>query len=179
MDAYKRVSPEFDLTIAGAPVRGDVPISPDPRINFCGWVVGEELDRLYDSASAVIIPSRWEGFGLVALEAMARGKAVIASNVGGLKYVVKDGMTGVLFDTKNMDETLQYLSIVSEESLREMGSNGRDRYLASFTGRKMNEAILDAYIALGSGVEDVVMGSTAGSLDVANSQVFEEATLSS
>ncbi len=69
------------------------------RVRFHGWVEGEALDRLIDGVRAVVFPSRWhEPFGLVSLEAMARGRAVIASNVGALPEVVKDGATGLIVD---------------------------------------------------------------------------------
>ena len=56
-----------------------------------GWLTGRALGRLFDRAALVLIPSRYEPFGLVALEAMARGAPVLAADVGGLRDVVMPG----------------------------------------------------------------------------------------
>ncbi len=58
----------------------------------------ERLADFYAVAEAVLVPSRSESFGLVALEAQACGTPVIAARAGGLRYVVKDGETGFLVD---------------------------------------------------------------------------------
>jgi glycogen(starch) synthase len=67
------------------------------RVRFDGWVEGERLRELYASSDAVVIPSLYEPFGLVALEAMACSVPVIASDTGGLRELVVDEVTGILF----------------------------------------------------------------------------------
>jgi D-inositol-3-phosphate glycosyltransferase len=56
----------------------------------------QHLADFYSAAEAVLVPSRSESFGLVALEAQACGTPVIASDTGGLRYIVRDGVTGFL-----------------------------------------------------------------------------------
>jgi D-inositol-3-phosphate glycosyltransferase len=58
----------------------------------------ERLADFYAAAEAVLVPSRSESFGLVALEAQACGTPVIAARAGGLRHVVKDGETGFLVE---------------------------------------------------------------------------------
>ena len=65
-------------------------------VRFRAPMTKHALLALIDGAHAVVVPSRREGLGLVALEAMARGRPVIASRVGGLVKVVDDGPDGIL-----------------------------------------------------------------------------------
>lgn len=67
-----------------------------PNVEFVGWQTGPALTRLYQSAGMVVVPSTYEPFGLVALEAMACGRPVVASRTGGLAEVVTDGTIGYL-----------------------------------------------------------------------------------
>jgi D-inositol-3-phosphate glycosyltransferase len=66
----------------------------EDAVRFLGAKDREELPLYYAAATAVLMPSEYESFGMAALEAMASGTPVIASNVGGLSYVVRDGETG-------------------------------------------------------------------------------------
>lgn len=65
-------------------------------VQFLGAKDQTLLPTYYAAATAVIMPSDYESFGMVALEAMATGTPVIASNVGGLAYLVRDEQTGFL-----------------------------------------------------------------------------------
>lgn len=65
-------------------------------VHFMGAKDQSELPMFYAAATAVIMPSDYESFGMVALEAMASGKPVIASQVGGLAFLVRDRETGYL-----------------------------------------------------------------------------------
>jgi glycosyltransferase involved in cell wall biosynthesis/GT2 family glycosyltransferase len=67
-----------------------------PRVRFHGQVSREELDDLYSTVDIVFMPSRYESFGLVAIEAMAAGAVVVAAKAGGLQEVVTDGKSGCL-----------------------------------------------------------------------------------
>ncbi len=66
------------------------------QVTFAGPVAPDELGPYYRAARLVAVPSHREGFGLVAAEALACGRAVVASAVGGLAQVVADGVTGRL-----------------------------------------------------------------------------------
>jgi glycosyltransferase involved in cell wall biosynthesis len=61
-----------------------------------GFVPHSELGPYYERAAVVCVPSRREGYGVVAREAMAYGRPVVASRVGGLKDAIDDGVTGLL-----------------------------------------------------------------------------------
>jgi glycosyltransferase involved in cell wall biosynthesis len=92
------------------------------------WANHDEVHKLYQRSDICIVPSLWEeAQGIVAVEAMACGKPVIASRVGGLKYVVEDGKTGFLFkrgDISDLESKIEML--LDDKELREgMGENGR------------------------------------------------------
>jgi D-inositol-3-phosphate glycosyltransferase len=84
------------------------------------------LADFYAAAETVLVPSRSESFGLVALEAQASGTPVIASAVGGLRYVVEDGVTGHLVEGHDpADHAERVLSILGDAKRRaRMGEAG-------------------------------------------------------
>ena len=94
-------------------------------VEFLGAKSHELLPYYYSSATAVIMPSDYESFGMVALEAMASGTPVIASEVGGLAFLVQDGKTGYLVpvrDPQALSESI--LALVTDgDNRRRMGEN--------------------------------------------------------
>jgi glycosyltransferase involved in cell wall biosynthesis len=74
-------------------VVGDGPLRVAESI---GWVPPAELGRFYERAAIVCVPSRREGYGMVAREAQAYGRPVVATAVGGLADAIEDGVTGLL-----------------------------------------------------------------------------------
>jgi D-inositol-3-phosphate glycosyltransferase len=79
---------------------------------FLGKRAQETLPYYYSAAEIVIMPSHYESFGMVALEAMACGTPVVASQVGGLAFLVQDGITGYVVpggDAETLAKTLEKL----------------------------------------------------------------------
>jgi len=70
-------------------------------IKFTGRVSNYRLNLFYSAADIFIIPSYYEPFGLVALEGMASKIPIVASQVGGLKNIIEDNETGLLFEPRN------------------------------------------------------------------------------
>jgi glycosyltransferase involved in cell wall biosynthesis len=68
----------------------------ESRVRFAGFISDEALVQLYAAADAAVFPSRYEPFGIVALEAMAARVPVVVSDAGGLIEVVRDGETGLV-----------------------------------------------------------------------------------
>jgi len=88
--------PEGELR-AGGRLLGDGPLR-DLLPEAVGFVPPAGLGPYYDRASVVVVPSRREGYGMTAREAMAHGRPVVASAVGGLVDAIEDGVSGVLLD---------------------------------------------------------------------------------
>ena len=134
----RRELPELKLDIAG---RG--PLEPalkalakelgvDDAITFLGHV--SPVQAAIEGAAVVVVPSMGEGFGMVALEAMERGRPVIAAEIGGLGELVRDGETGLLVPAGEA-EPLRAAIVRLAGNLglaREMGEAGRRRALARF-----------------------------------------------
>lgn len=97
------------------------------NIQFLGYKTGEEKNNIIGNAMALIAPSEWEEpFGRIAIEAYQVGTPVIASAIGGLKELVKSGVTGFLFDAGNvlqLENHIKYMSMKSDSELNIMREN--------------------------------------------------------
>ena len=105
-------------------LQGDLGIGD--LVTFQGSQDQRKLPMLYSATDMVIVPSHYESFGMVALEAMACGAPVIASNVGGLKYTVKHGETGLLVPREDPEALAESIAkLLDDEPLRlQMGAHG-------------------------------------------------------
>lgn len=117
---------------------------PSNVINL-GWIDHRLIDSYYERFDAVIIPSRWEGFGLVAIEAMKNKKPVLASNRGDLPDLVTNGVNGYLFNLNNLEELTGILTTVSKQELKAMGENGFKLFKDKFTSEKLNKRLMIVY----------------------------------
>jgi D-inositol-3-phosphate glycosyltransferase len=92
----------------------------DDLVTFLGHRGQDTLPYFYSAADVVVMPSHYESFGMVALEAMACGTPVIATQVGGLAFLVRDGVTGFhipVDDPVALSERL--ITILDDYQLRE------------------------------------------------------------
>ncbi len=96
-------------------------LSPDvqPRIDFVAWVPQERLVDIFDAHGILLMPSLFEGFGKVFLEAMARGLCVVGTPTGGMKDIIEPGRNGVLVgfdDAKGIVEAVASLRASHERA---------------------------------------------------------------
>lgn len=114
------------------------------RVNYIGWVPRQEVARRMAAADAFVMPSRWEGFGLVAVEAMREGTPVIASDRGALPEIIDHGRTGLIFklDPEALADCLRQ---ISRPQLRALGAEARSEFERRFTSHRMSEDILALY----------------------------------
>lgn len=99
------------------------------NVEFLGHRPIDELISFIPGARLVIVPSLWyEVAGLTIYEAFASGKCVVASNIGAIPEIIKDGVNGILFnpfDEQNMLEKIEYL-LNSPQKIKELGKNAFD-----------------------------------------------------
>ncbi|MCL0090937.1 glycosyltransferase [Dehalococcoidia bacterium] len=104
------------------------------RVHLLGYVPDELMAPYYRQAQMFVVPSKFEPFGMTALEAMACGAPVVASSLGGIRDVIVEGENGLLVDPSNADELAgAMLRLLKDRRLAaEMGRVGcdlvRDRY---------------------------------------------------
>jgi len=118
-------------------------------VTFLGRRDQDSLPYYYSASEAVVVPSHYESFGLVALEAMACGRPVVASETGGLAYLVRDGETGFHIpagDAASLAERLREL--LEDSELRERLGRQAAEYARGFAWPLAVHQILDLYGAL-------------------------------
>lgn len=116
---------------------------------FLGKRDQDTLHYYYNAAEVVVVPSHYESFGLVALEAMACGTPVVASETGGLAYLVRDGETG--FHVPAVDPTAlaeKLLLILKDDPLREKLGKQAAEYAKAYAWPLIVDQVLDLYATL-------------------------------
>ncbi len=129
---------EEELKRAGELRNGKGPI-------MAGYVAGPELDALYENAAFLAFPSLYEGFGLPAVEAMARGCPVLTSNVSSLPEICDDA--ALFADPYNVDDMAEKMkALIDSEKLREdLAEKGKKR-AAFFSLNNFADSIEKAYL---------------------------------
>ena len=119
----------------------------DNKVLFTGPVSNERLLEAYSACDVFVLPSEREGLPTVILEAMASGKPVVATNVGGNPYVIENGVTGLLTnygdETKLADAIIYLLENVGVRE--KMGKDARKR-VKEFSWEKIAEETEKVYI---------------------------------
>lgn len=147
LKAYTSSMP--DLQIAGSgqmkqELEQKVKSEDMENVKIHGYVADEKLEELYKNSKAVIIPSRWrENNPLVALEAKSYGTALIVSDQGGLPELVKEGETGFIFESENVEGLKKALS--KEADWEKLGENSRQDYEQNYRPEVHIEKLLDVY----------------------------------
>ena len=116
---------------------------------FLGKRDQDKLPYYYSAAELVVMPSHYESFGMVALEAMACGTPVIASEVGGLAYLVRDGETGFTIPDQEPETLCEKISwLLNDHHLHETMSRRAVEYAQDYAWEKIAKQIVDVYKSL-------------------------------
>ena len=117
-------------------------------VAFVGEVPPDALAHLYRSARVVVVPSRREGFGMVAAEAAAMGRAVVGSAVGGIPEVIAGGVSGIVVRPDDLDALVDGIGRVDPA----MGAHGPDQ-VAWLTPTAHAATVLARYASAGGATE--------------------------
>jgi glycosyltransferase involved in cell wall biosynthesis len=117
------------------------------RVFFHGYQSRTRLDNFYSQCDIFVAPSRYESFGLIYLEAMHFGKAIVACNSGGTPEVVKDHETGILVKPEDhLELANSILKLVENSDLRKkLGSAGKSRLKELFSLDRMIQSTVNHY----------------------------------
>ena len=142
----RRELPELTLEIAGAgPLDAELRAAAPQGVTFLGRV--SPVAPVYERNAIVVVPSRGEGFGMVALEAAERGRAAIVSAVGGLPEIVEAGKTGLVVAPDDASALAAAIVELARdpERVRSFGAAARQRALSSFSADSAADAVADLY----------------------------------
>jgi len=118
----------------------------DDLVTFLGAKSQQTLPYYYSAAEAVIMPSHYESFGMVALEAMACGTPVVTSEVGGLAYLVQDGVTGFHVPTGDPEELASRIQLILERpELRQELSQSAIRHAQGYSWQHVADQVQKLY----------------------------------
>ena len=121
----------------------------DQSVVFLGKRDQDKLPYYYSAAEVLVMPSHYESFGMVALEAMACGTPVIASEVGGLAYLVRDGETGFTIPAEEPDALCEKLTwLLNDSELHQKMSRQAAEYAQDYAWEKIAKQIVNVYEGL-------------------------------
>jgi glycosyltransferase involved in cell wall biosynthesis len=128
------------VLVGDGPLRAGIP-------EAVGFVEPSRLGPYYERAAVVACPSHREGYGVVAREAMAYGRPVVASAVGGLADAVEDGVTGLLVPPRDAGALRVAVErLLEDPELRDrLGRAGREKALRDLSWKASTEATIAAY----------------------------------
>jgi glycosyltransferase involved in cell wall biosynthesis len=114
------------------------------NIIFLGW--RDDLAKIISIYDIFVLPSLNEGMGRVLVEAMALGKSIVATNVGGIPDLVVHGKSGFLVPSKNPKELAKYIQVLLEDKDKreKMGLAGKEM-ASNFSSERMVEKIANLY----------------------------------
>lgn len=151
VESARRLAHSVDIRIIGSSVIGksedlDVPAN----VSLLGWMNRAQIEAQLEKADLVVIPSRWEAFGLVAVEAMRAAKPIVAFRIGALPEIVEDGITGLLCGPVSAAGLTDALQQAATLDLPAMGRQGHARFKQLYDIEKTHRALNRIYLGLGS-----------------------------
>jgi glycosyltransferase involved in cell wall biosynthesis len=151
LKAWKQLGNKLPLKIVGdGPLSSEViqAAKENVSIDYLGRKSSEEVYELLKSAKFLVFPSMWyEGLPMTIIEAYATGTPVIASNLGSMSSLVKDGLTGLLFHPGNIQDLVNKIewALINQEKITEMRLYARAEFEDKYTPEKNYQMLMDIY----------------------------------
>lgn len=145
--------PNIKLNIVGdGPLRKNLEtlsssLGLQKNVQFLGHITDTDLHELYFNANAIIIPSLFEGLPIVLLEAMAAGKPIVASAVGGIPEVLKHNFSGLLVKPRDAQGIAKaIISILQDESFANyLSENAKQAAMSKYSWENCARKMLEVY----------------------------------
>ncbi|MBC7086103.1 MAG: glycosyltransferase family 4 protein [Methanomethylovorans sp.] len=116
------------------------------HVSFLGKVSNDEIPKYMKGSDVLVLPSLSESFGIVNIEAMASGVPIVSTNVGGLSYIIKDGVNGFLVNPKDPGSIAEKcLQILNDSNLKEQMSKNNLSEAEKYSWDKIVERLLEVY----------------------------------
>lgn len=148
LKAHAKSNQAWKLVVAGTgPLLDVLKTQYNPSI-LVGYLAGDALKEIIRKASVVVVPSEWyENCPMSVLEAMAYGKPIVGSRIGGIPELVEEGKTGLLYEAGDVDGLLQALNQLmhSKDLRQQMGKAGRERVEQHFSLDMHHQGLMNIY----------------------------------
>ncbi|MBB4372558.1 glycosyltransferase involved in cell wall biosynthesis [Bradyrhizobium sp. cir1] len=146
IEAARALRDTLDVRLIGASVvskfqRSDLPAN----VSLLGWMNRNQIEAELDQADMVAIPSRWEAFGLVAIEAMRAAKPIIAFRIGALPEIVEDNATGVLCGEVSAEKLTEGFQRATRMDLPAVGRAGYERFARLYDIEQTHRTLSQVY----------------------------------
>jgi glycosyltransferase involved in cell wall biosynthesis len=151
LKAWKLIGNKLPLKIVGeGPLSSEViqAAKENDSIDYVGRKSPEEVYKLLQEAKFLVFPSMWyEGLPRTIIEAYATGTPVIASNLGSMSSLIKDGLTGLLFQPGNIQDLVNKIdwSLKNPEKITQMRSYARAEFEEKYTPEKNYQMLMEIY----------------------------------
>jgi glycosyltransferase involved in cell wall biosynthesis len=164
IETARRLAEAVEVRILGSSVIGkQEQLELPSNVALLGWMNRSQIEAHLEAADIVVIPSRWEAFGLVALEAMRAAKPIVAFRIGALPEIVEDGVTGILSSPVSVDSLVDGIKRAAKLDLPATGRRGYDRFRRLYDVKKTHQALSNLYCDLNQGDWREVAKATAPS----------------
>ena len=149
VETARRLNEAVDVRILGSSVVGkQEDLELPSNVALLGWMNRSQIEAHLDAADLVVIPSRWEAFGLVAIEAMRAAKPIVAFRVGALPEIVEDGVTGILSSPVSVESLVDGIERAVKLDMPATGRRGYDRFRRLYDVKKTHQVLNALYCEL-------------------------------